>query len=173
MQKTIKAKNFTLRPYRISDVKSVTKHANDWEVARYLANLPYPYTKKDAIFWIKKQIKFYRQKNPADIVFAIEINGEAVGSIGLHKIVPGHKAELGYWLGKKYWGSGIMTNAVKKITHFGFKNLKLHRIYAGVFPFNKGSMRVLEKNGFKFEGISKKEVRKGNKFIDVHIFAKV
>jgi ribosomal-protein-alanine N-acetyltransferase len=66
-----------------------------------------------------------------------------------------------------------MTDAVKKVADFGFKELKLRRIYAGVFLFNKGSARVLEKNGFKLEGISKKEVKKDNKFIDAYIFAKV
>lgn len=80
---------------------------------------------------------------------------------------------MGYWLGQKYWGGGIMTDAVKDITSFGFKDLKLRRIYAKVYPFNKGSMRVLEKNGFKLEGIAKKETKKENKFIDAHIFAKV
>lgn len=85
----------------------------------------------------------------------------------------GHKAEMGYWLGRKYWGGGMMTDAVKSIVSFGFKNLKLHRIYAGVFLFNKGSARVLEKNGFKLEGISKKEVKKDEEFIDAYIFAKV
>ena len=169
----IKSKKFNLRPFRMSDMESVRKHANDKGVSRNLASLPHPYTKKDAKFWLGKQAKLQRQKNPGEIVFAIEIDGEAVGSIGLHKIVRGHKAELGYWLGKEFWGGGIMTDAVREITNFGYKNLKLRRIYAGVFLFNKGSARVLEKNGFKLEGIAKKEAKKGNKFIDAYIFAKV
>jgi len=169
----IESKKFTLRPFRMSDADSIRKHANDKSVSRNLASLPHPYTKKDASFWIGKQVKLQRQKNPENMVFAIEINGETVGSIGLHKIKRGHKAELGYWLGREFWGGGIMTEAVKSMVNFGFKNLKLRRIYAGVFLFNKGSVRVLEKNGFKLEGISKKEVKKDEKFIDAYIFAKV
>jgi [ribosomal protein S5]-alanine N-acetyltransferase len=173
MAVTIKTKRFTLRPFRISDTESIKKHANDKNVSRNLANLPHPYSKKDANFWIKKQIRLQRQKDPEEIVFAIEIENQAVGTIGLHKIKRGHKAELGYWLGRYFWGGGIMTDAVKTVTRFGFKNLKLCRIYAGVFLLNKGSARVLEKNGFRFEGISKKEVKKDRKFIDAYIFAKV
>jgi RimJ/RimL family protein N-acetyltransferase len=173
MIKPIKTKKFTLRPFRISDISSIIKHANDKAVSRNLSSLPHPYTKKDANFWLGKQIKLQRQKNPDDIVFAIEIDGKAVGSIGLHKIKRGHKAELGYWLGREFWGCGIMTDAIESVVNFGFKKLKLRRIHAGVFLFNQGSARVLEKNGFKLEGISKKEIKKDDKFIDAYIFAKV
>lgn len=170
---TIKSKKNTLRPFRISDAESIRKHANDKAVSRNLATLPHPYTQKDATFWIKKQIQLQRQKNPDDIVFAIEIENQVAGTIGLHKIKRGHKAELGYWLGREFWGGGIMTDAVKSVAKFGFRNLKLRRIYAGVFLSNKGSVRVLEKNGFKLEGISRKEAKKDNKLIDAYIFAKV
>jgi [ribosomal protein S5]-alanine N-acetyltransferase len=173
MIRPIKTKRFTLRPFRLNDADSIVVHANDKDLARNLATLPHPYSKKDANQWLGKQVKLQRGKNPDDIVFAIEINGKAVGSIGLHKIKRGHKAELGYWLGREFWGGGIMTEAVKSVVNFGFKDLKLRRIHAGIFIFNKGSARVLEKNGFKLEGISKKEVKKDNKFIDAHIFAKV
>lgn len=173
MIKRIKTKKFTLRPFRMSDIDSIRKHANDKAVSRNLSTLPHPYTKKDASFWLKKQIKLQRKKDPEEIVFAVEIKNKVAGTIGLHKIKRGHKAELGYWLGKEFWGSGIMTEAVRSVVNFGFKDLKLRRIHAGVFLFNKGSARVLEKNGFRLEGISKKEVKKDKKFIDAYIFAKV
>ena len=173
MIKPIKSKKLTLRPFRMSDAESIRNHANDKGIARNLSTLPHPYSKKDAKWWLGKQIKLQRQKNPENIVFAIEIGDRAVGTIGLHKIKRGHKAELGYWLGREFWGGGIMTDAVKKVVGFGFKDLKLRRIYAGVFLLNKGSARVLEKNGFKLEGISKKEIKKDEKFIDAYIFAKV
>ena len=65
-----------------------------------------------------------------------------------------------------------MTQAIKEITKYGFRELKLRRVYALAFPFNKGSRRVLEKSGYKFEGTLKKEARKNNKFLDCCIFAK-
>lgn len=173
MIKEIKSKKFTLRPFRMSDAESVAKHANDKAISRNLSSFPDPYTEKDARFWLGKKIKLQRQKNPQDIVFGIEINHQIVGSIGLHDIKHRHKAELGFWLGREFWGGGIMTDAVKKVANFGFKDLKLRRIHAGVLLFNKGSVRVLEKNGFKLEGVSKKEVKKDEKFIDAYIFAKI
>ena len=66
-----------------------------------------------------------------------------------------------------------MSKVIKEVVNYGFRELKLKRISAKVFPFNKASMRVLEKNNFKFEGILKKEEKKGDKYIDAHVYAKV
>jgi len=106
MLKYIKAKKFTLRPFRMNDAKSVALHVNDKLIIRYLSNLPFPYTEKDAKDWLKKKVSEYKQKKPSSVVFAIEIDGEAVGSVGLHSIAHEHKAEIGYWLGKKILGWG-------------------------------------------------------------------
>jgi hypothetical protein len=64
MIKPIKSKKCTLRPFRMNDAESIRKHANDKSVSRNLASLPHPYTKKDANFWLGKQVKLQRQKNP-------------------------------------------------------------------------------------------------------------
>ena len=66
-------------------------------------------------------------------------------------------AEIGYYVGEPYWGQGIASEAIGKMVQYGFEVLDIIRIYAGVFEHNKASMRVLEKNGFVFEGISRKE----------------
>jgi len=66
-----------------------------------------------------------------------------------------------------------MTKAVKEITKFGFEKLKLRRIYAYVFTYNIASKRVLEKAGYKCEGILKKDFKKDNKCIDAYLLAKV
>jgi len=118
-------------------------------------------------------VNYQRRKKQANIVFGIEIDGGIVGAINMHRIVPGHKAEIGYWIGKEYWGRGLMSKVIKEVVSYGFRELKLKRITAKVFPFNKASMRVLEKNHFKFEGILKKEEKKGNKYLDTHVYAKV
>ena len=168
----IKSKDFILRPFRKKDAVSFAKSTNNKVIARNTWHNPYPYTSKDAKEWIKKILKESRKKKPTKIEFAIEINNEAVGRIGLNKI-KGHKAEIGYWLGGKYWGKGVMTKAIKLVTKFGFEKLKLRKISAYVYHFNKSSMRVLEKNGYKLEGILRKEVKKDNKLIDTYLFAKV
>ena len=168
----IKTKEFILRPYKKGDELSLRENINDKIIARNTQRVPFPYTPKDAKEWISINLKERKKENPTKINFAIDINGEVIGSIGLHDI-QGHKAELGYWLAKKHRGKGIITLALKKITEFGFNKLKFRRISANVYPWNKASMRVLEKAGYKFEGVLRKEVKKGNKFLDCHIFAKV
>lgn len=165
----IKGKGFILRHYRKGDENSLRKNINNKIISRNTAAIPYPYTIKDARKWIKKSLNKNDKKNK---VFAIDINGEVVGSVGLHKI-EGHQAELGYWLAEKYWGRGITTQAAKLATEYSMKTLGLKRVYAKVFPWNKASMRVLEKAGFKHEGYMRKALKKNNKYIDEHLFAKV
>jgi [ribosomal protein S5]-alanine N-acetyltransferase len=167
----IKAIRFTLRPYRKSDLPSMVKHINDKAIAGNTLTIPYPYTMKEAEEWYMRFRKMMRRKNINRIAFAIEIDGEVVGSIGISR--HDHKAEIGYWLGRAYWGKGIMTEVVKETVKYCFGELGLRRVYACVFPHNKASMRVLEKAGFKCEGLLRKNVQKGNKLIDEYIFARV
>lgn len=169
---TIKTKKFILRPFRKGDEFSLQRNLNNKKIARNLELVPYPYTLKMAKEWITKNIKEAKKKKPLIVNFVIEIDNEVAGSIGFHKIEP-HRAEIGYWLAEKHWGSGLMTQVVYEICKLGFSKLKLKRLWAAVFPWNKASMRVLEKNGFKFEGVLKKNTLKHGKLIDDHIFAKV
>lgn len=170
---TIKTKRLVLRPLRKSDVLLVAKYANDKTVYRNTLMIPYPYTIKMAEQWISKILKDYRQKNPKNYTFVIEIDGRLAGVIGIDSIIHGHKAELGYWLGKPYWGKGYMTEAVKAATKYAFKNYKLKRLYAWTFPWNAASQNVLKKAGYKFEGICCKNVVKKGKYLDDYLFAKV
>ncbi len=137
-----------------------------------MLSVPYPYTEKHGKTWIRMTRNFARRKNRASIEYAIEIDGQAVGGGGILNFQD-HKADLGYWLGRAYWGRGIMTRVVKEITKYCFNELGLRRICAGTMIPNKGSIRVLEKAGFKYEATMRKYVKKGNKFIDVYLFAKV
>lgn len=155
----------------MSDKDSIVKNANNKLIYKYTLNIPYPYSPKNAISWIKQESSYFRQKNPKNIVFGIELDGSIVGAVGIHKIEQGHKAEIGYWLGQDYWGRGIMTDVVKKASDFAFKEFKLKRLFACVFTGNEGSARVLEKNGYVYEGTLKKNVMKDNKSIDERIYA--
>jgi RimJ/RimL family protein N-acetyltransferase len=107
-------------------------------------------------------------------VFGIEIppTGEIVGMITVFDINRRHKnAEIGYWLGKKHWSGGLMTEAVRLTLDFGFRKMKLRRILAPVFTANIGSVKVLEKCGFVHEGTMRKRRYHRRKWHDVHIFA--
>jgi len=167
----IKLKRFTLRPFRKGDERSLWKNANNKKIYKNTMTMPYPYTLNEGRKWVAKNLKEAKSKKPKMVNFVIDINGEVGGSIGFY-IEEGCKAEIAYWLSEKYWGKGIMTEAVKLVTKFGFDELKLRRIYALVFSFNKSSMRVLEKSGYKFEGILRKNAKKEDKFLDQYLFAK-
>ena len=164
----IKSKRFVLRPLRKGDEKSLVENINDKDIYRYTLRIPHPYTMKHAKQWINS----VKKKDKTKINLAIVVNGEVVGGIGLNDIQK-HKAEIGYWLGKKYWNKGVMTKAVKLVTDFGFRNLKLKRIYAHIRPENKASIIVLERNRFKLEGLMRKEAFKDGKFIDALLYAKI
>ncbi len=107
--------------------------------------------------------------------FAIEVEGEAAGSIGLElgEDVARRSAEIGYWLGEAHWGRGIATEAVRTVTAYGFEQLDLVRIFANVFAWNPASMRVLEQAGYVLEGRLRSAVTKDGETIDQLAYAVV
>lgn len=169
----IKSKKFVLRKYREGDEESLRKNINNRKVARYMSNVPHPYTMKNAKEWIAKDLKWQKEKKPTEVNFVIDIDGEVVGAVGFSGVKWEHKAEIGYWLAEKYWRQGIMTGAVKLAVKFGFKELKLKRIFATVFSPNLASKRVLEKVGFELEGVMKKDHKKNGRIYDSWLLAKV
>jgi len=160
----------TLRPWQIGDESSLVLHANNkkiWENVR--DHFPYPYTMSDAEHWVRHASTILH-----DSVFAIVVNGEAVGSIGLvrKEDVYRKSMELGYWLGEAWWGRGIVSEAIGAIVEYGFSTFDIVRIYADVFEWNTASARVLEKNGFVFEARLKKAIFKNGRVADLLMYAK-
>ncbi len=168
----LRSRRFVLRPFRKGDEESLRKNIDDKDIARFTITVPYPYRMKNARQWIKSSIAEGRKKTKVEARFAIDKAGEIIGGITLLHI-DGHKAELGYWLARSYWGQGIITSAAKLVCAFGFKQLKLQRIYATVLPENKASIRVLEKAGFKFEGRLRKLHKRGKRLLDALQYARV
>jgi len=163
---------FYLRYPRITDADDLTRNINHRDIARWTLNIPYPYKLNDA----KKFIRLAQRRRRATTFYFFVIvwrqSKEVIGGISLaHVNRASKKAELGYWLCKRFWNRGIITDAVKLILKFGFYNLKLNRIYAGTFIGNISSQRVLIKNGFQFEGKFKQSFFKGNRYLDENIYA--
>ena len=158
---------FELRPWRASDLNALVKHANDPEIAGNLRDaFPHPYTEEGGRMWLTMS-----SVDPFN--FCIEVDGEAAGSIGF---IPGEdihrvSAEIGYWLGRKFWGRGIMTDAVRAATAWGFDTYGWRRIFAGVFAPNAASMRVLEKAGYTREAVLRNAIIKNGKILDQVQFA--
>lgn len=161
-----------LRPWRQSDRFSLIRYANDREVWRNLRDVfPHPYTVEAADEWLGE----VANGTPALGVYAIDIGGEAVGCIALD---PGRDVErwsweVGYWLGRPFWGQGIMPEALQAVTEAAFQIPDLIRIYAPVFSWNQRSMRVLEKAGYYREAVLVRGGIKDGTVIDRVIYARV
>ncbi|HNT98130.1 MAG TPA: GNAT family N-acetyltransferase [Elusimicrobiales bacterium] len=167
----LKFGEYRLRPFRRGDEPSITENINDRRIERYTLRIPYPYTQAGARGWVDFNRKLAASRDKTQLNLAIDLDGRVIGGIGLFDI-SGHRAEIGYWLGVKYWGRGIMPRAVKALTGHALKKLKLRRVYAKVFPVNKASARVLLKAGYRYEGRLAKEHLKRGRLIDALLFAK-
>jgi len=166
MKLRIEGKTINLRKLKRSDSQSIYQNAKDFEIARY-TTLPHPYTLNDALIFIKRTHQKMRKKTDYELGIELKENKKIIGVISLMKIDYNNKnAEIGYWLGKKYWRRKIMKEAVKLILNFGFKELKLVRIYARVMHPNIASAKLLEKSGFKYEGRMRKTTFRKGKWLD-------
>lgn len=102
----------------------------------------------------------------------LKYENRVIGTCGYHGWMKHHfKAEIGYELTPDYWGKGFMTEAIQRVTEFGFRDFGLNRIEAFVEPGNVNSRKVLEKAGFSEEGILKEHFYWRNRFVDTAIFA--
>lgn len=163
---------FTLRPFKDGDEASLVANANNIKVFNNVKdNFPHPYTHEDAVWWVNAS----KQTDQAITCFAIDVNGEVIGAIGiiLGSDIQRLTAEIGYWLGENYWSKGIATEALKQMVNYVFKTFpEIVRIWAAVFEHNKSSMKVLGKAGFEFEGIRKKGAVKNGLVIDEYVYVK-
>jgi [ribosomal protein S5]-alanine N-acetyltransferase len=161
--------NFKLRKWQLSDADSIVKYANNEKITAFMSDgFPNPFTYEKALNFIKNT-----SANPGNHYFAITINDEAVGGIGISVQSDIHRknAELGYWLAEDFWGKGIATQAVKEIVDYGFKNCDIVRIFARPLVNNIASHRVLIKAGFDIEATHKNAVFKNGVCFDELIYS--
>lgn len=139
----------TLRRPQMGDAVRVAELMNDYGVVKNLSRAPWPYSLADAISWLEAITG--HGGNPPDYPFAIVTGEGLVGVIGISRNPqnPG-AAELGYWLGRYYWGRGIATEAGRLALGFAFETLGLDDVEAGHFEDNAASGRVLQKLGFTY-----------------------
>ncbi|GAA4329454.1 GNAT family N-acetyltransferase [Mucilaginibacter gynuensis] len=161
--------NFILRRWQTDDAVALQKHADNPNISGCLLDrFPYPYSLTDAVTFIGLK------KDETPITnFPIVVDGEVAGVIGLdfRQDVYRKTPLLGYWLAEQHWGKGIMPEAVKLITGYAFQNLDIINILAFVLGGNPKSMRVLEKAGYKKQGVINQSVIKNNVVMDEHVYA--
>lgn len=154
-----------IRKIRLSDSKDSAKCISNKEIIKQITGTPYPcsftYAKKE----ILKSLKNWKTKKAYH--FAILADGKFAGELFLENPDKTNKIyEIGYYVGRDYWGRGIATEAIKQATKFGFNQLKLVRIWAGTFTDNPASGKALKKAGYKLEGIKRKSDFWKGKYVD-------
>ena len=160
----LRTERLLLRDFRREDIPDIVRLAGAREVAATTLRIPHPYTEANAEQFLKM-----RQEEKFGYSFAITLlgSGELCGGVGLHPDPVHPRAELGYWIGVPYWGHGYATEAARAVLGFGFRQLKLQRIFAHHFAGNGASAGVLQKIGMKPEGCSRKHVEKWGKLLDL------
>jgi len=162
-------KSFILRYPKKGDETSLWNNYNDLQVIRgFVTNPTEKKFKEDFKKSLKKKVKDSER-------LVIEVGGMAVGKINLKLVDPFNKtkAKIGYWIGKEYRGRGIVTKVVGLIVPIWMEKYKLRRVEARARTYNKSSARVLEKAGFKLEGVLRKNVLKDGKLYDDFLYARV
>ena len=163
--------DFALRAWRMADAKDLAAALSNPKILNNLRDgIPYPYTEGDAASYISAMQK----ADPnTTFAYAITLEDRAVGSIGIFRQenIHGRTAELGYYLAEEYWGTGIMTEAVRRICKRIFAETDILRIYAEPFSYNTASRRVLEKAGFCYEGLLRRNAVKHGRVEDMALYA--
>jgi len=101
----IKTKRLVLKkPVKTINKKLIASQIGDWQVAKWLSDVPYPYTEQNAEEWLTNI-------NHDDLTFSIFMNDSLIGGVGV-SLEEDNKLDLGYWVGREYWGNGYATEAV-------------------------------------------------------------
>ena len=135
------------KPKSKQDILSIVSQIGDWEVVKWLAMVPYPYTYNDCESYLK-------ESNNNELALNIFLDNQLIGGVGLH-IHNDNYYELGYWLGKAYWGKGYATESSKYLLEYAVEKLISPKIKSDHFINNIASANVLKKLGFKEVGIEK------------------
>ncbi|MCL2405499.1 MAG: GNAT family N-acetyltransferase [Defluviitaleaceae bacterium] len=163
--KILETERLLLRPFSICDAKAMfCNWASDPEVVRYM---PYDAcnTLDETIHRISEWMTYFENTAPNSAVFAIELkdSNEIIGTIDFAETdIEARSAEVGYQLGKAWWGNGYATEALRAVVKYVFEIVGLNRLWASYDPRNPGSGRVLQKANMLYEGTLRQcKVRRG------------
>lgn len=171
-QTVLTTRHLRLRPLRITDSSAIQIAASSRKIADTMITIPHPYPPGEAEKYIVRQQA--EQKTGRSVTFVIEQmeDGWFFGLVEVRDINREHsQGELSFWLTVEAWGRGYMSDVVGVVVQYGFEDLDLNRLFAYHMTRNPASGRVLEKNGFKQEGLLRQCVRKWGQFEDVALMA--
>ncbi|MGO4696689.1 GNAT family N-acetyltransferase [Paenibacillus sp. 2TAB26] len=160
-----------LRPFEAGDAEELHQLINDFDVASTTLNIPYPYPEGGAAAFIARRAEIDQEGTGYTFALIDKGNHTFMGSIGM-TINNNHKrAELGYWLGKRYWNQGYATEGVKRVLQFGFEKLALNKIVAAAMTKNPASSSVMKKNGMTYEGTFRQHFLKWDVYEDIAYYS--
>ncbi len=150
----LRTQRLTIRPFQAGDAPAMHRLVNDWEVAKYLARVPFPYPRDLADEWIASTWPRIEAGDAWDLAIIGEEAGKdvLVGCIALTMQRGSRQAELGYWVGRKFWGHGVAPEAAGRLLNWAFANLPLDSVVASALEENKRSGKVLLRLGFRETG---------------------
>jgi len=143
---------FRLRPLRPEDAAELHRLVNDWEVAKTLARVPFPYPRELADEWIASTRERIAAGTAYHLAIARPEDDVMLGCVGLTVDAATRSAELGYWVGRRHWGQGIATEAAGRLARWALAHLELDRITASTAADNPRSAAVLRRIGFRLAG---------------------
>jgi RimJ/RimL family protein N-acetyltransferase len=145
--------DLVLRPWTEDDVDAMVAGCNDPEVAHWIPTIPHPYTREDALAFIRGEV---RDDHDA---MAIELAGRVVGGIGIGLNAYDYRGRIGYWIAPAERGHGLCTRALRLLSKHALEVLHLQRLDLITDPDNVASQRVAEKVGFQREGVLRAHLR--------------
>lgn len=143
-----------LRPLRPDDAEAIHRLVNDWQVVRMLSQLPFPYPRELADKWIASTLEQIERGSGYHLAITGQEAGREmlIGCIGLRLDLTPRVGNLGYWIGRRFWGHGVATEAGSRLARWALANLDLDRLEAHVAVDNPGSSAVLRRAGFREVG---------------------
>ena len=168
---TLETERLILRKLLYSDQNNIFEYAKNPEVTKHLLWDTHE-NEFDTIQFLNLIYEAYNHNNPAPWGIELKSNNKIIGTVGfVNWDKDKNEMEIGYAISQKYWGLGIVTEAVNEVIKFGFEQLKLSAITSRCKPVNIGSFRVLEKSGFSFNGIIKDQLLVKGKLEDMRMYS--
>jgi RimJ/RimL family protein N-acetyltransferase len=144
----------SLRPWTARDAPEVAVCCREDEIARWLDQVPQPYTEGDAREYVAATRRGWKDGSAASFAITDAADGSLLGSIGLHWIDPGqHIGEVGYWVRREARGRGVATRALRLASAWAIETCGLERLQLRADVLNAASQRVAESCGFTREGV--------------------
>lgn len=159
-----------LRPFDLQDAPAVQCLAGAREIADTTENIPHPYETGMADEWIASHQAKHAAGSLAVFAIVLRDGMKLIGAIGLTIDRAADKGELGYWIGKPFWGQGFCTEAARAVLGYGFGALSLNRIGARHFARNPASGRVMAKIGMTAEGTARQGAIKWGNYEDLVLY---